>query len=142
MHSVDDPKRERLLLPSRLDGRFLAKNAGPPQPWTGHCEQVFVRLGRADAEGIAKRVPEIEKALGAASESYDTAFHWWLVEGRLHEDHVIGIVIVHRDVEEPLDKMERAVERLVAAFSPDPVSKPPAYCTLPVLERRLHPATP
>lgn len=142
LHSTDDRTRERVHLPSRLDGRFIAKNASPPQAWTGHCEQVFVRLAGSDADAIKQGVPEIEKALGAPPESYESAFHWWLVEGRLHESHAIGVVVVRRDVEEPLDKMERAIERLVTAFSPNPTSMPSAYCTLPVLERRLHPSAP
>lgn len=140
LHSTDDPSRARVSLPSSLDGRIILKNENPPQPWTAHCEQVFVRLGAANADEIAKRVPEMQKALGAEPLAYESPFHWWLVEGRLQQDHAVGVVVVRRDVEESLDKMERAVERLIAAFSPNPMSKPAAYCTLPVLERRLHPA--
>jgi hypothetical protein len=137
-HSTDDPQRERTRLPSHLDGRFIAKNASPPQPWTGHCEQVFVRLPAEDA----KRGADVEKALGAKPLAYDSPFNWWVVEGRLHEDKVSGVVIVRRDVEEKLEKMERATEKLVDAFTPNPMSKPKVYCTLPVLERVLHPAKP
>jgi hypothetical protein len=137
-HASDDPQRERLRLRSRLDGRFMVKNTKEPQAWTGHCGQVFVRLGAEDA----KRSADIEKALGSKPLSYESAFHWWVVEGRLHEDKVSGVVIVRRDVEEPLEKMERATEKLVDALTPNPMSKPKVYCTLPVLERVLYPGKP
>lgn len=134
-HRTDDPSRERTRLPSQLDGRFIAKNASPPQAWTGHCEQVFVRLGAEDA----KRGADAEKSLGSKPLSYESPFNWWLVEGRLHEDKVSGVIIVRRDVEESLDKLERATEKLVDAFTPNPMSKPKVYCTLPVLERVVYP---
>ena len=134
LHSSDDEARARVRLPSKVDSRVIQKNASPPQVWTGHCEQVFVRLPAEDA----KKTADIEKALGAKSVSYESAFHWWVVEGRLHEDKVSGVVIVRRDVEEPLEKMERATEKLVDALTPNPMSKPKVYCTLPVLDRVLH----
>lgn len=137
-HRAEDPQRERTRLPSQLDGRIMAKNANPPQAWTGHCEQVFVRLSAGDA----KRSADIQKALGTKPLEYDGPFHYWVVEGRLHEDKVSGVVIVRRDVEEKLEKMERATEKLVDAFTPDPMSKPKVYCTLPVLERVLYPGKP
>lgn len=137
-HSTDDPNRERTRLPSQLDGRFVAKNANPPQAWTGHCEQVFVRLAAEDA----KRGADLEKTLGSKSLAYDAPYHWWVVEGRLHEDEVTGVIIVRRDVEEPLDKLERAAERLMDAFTPNPMNKPKAYCTLPVIERVIHQSKP
>jgi hypothetical protein len=138
LHSTDGAARERVSLPSRLDGRLMVKNAAPPQAWTGHCEQVFVRLPSEDA----KKSEDIEKALGAKPLAYDSAFHWWVVEGRLHEDKVSGVIIVRRDVEEPLSKMERATEKLVDALTPNPMSKPKVYCTLPVLDRVLYPVAP
>ena len=133
-HSTDDEKRAHVRLPTKLDGRVMQKNANAPQVWTGHCEQVFVRLSADDA----KKTADIEKALGVKSVSYENPFHWWVVEGRLHEDKVSGVVIVRRDVEEPLEKMERATEKLVDALTPNPMSKPKVYCTLPVLDRVLH----
>ena len=134
LHSTDDETRARVRLPTKLDGRVMQKNTSPPQVWTGHCEQVFVRLSAGDA----KKTAEIEKALGVKSLGYDTPFHWWVVEGRLHEDKVSGVVIVRRDVEEPLEKLERATEKLVDALTPNPMSKPKVYCTLPVLDRVLY----
>ncbi len=126
-------------LPSPLDARVLVRNAKPAQPWTGHCEHVFVRLGARDADAIAKRAPEIQKALGTEPNGYEAAHQWALVEGRLHDDHVVGVVVMHRDPEAKLADMERAVERLVAAFATSPTSRPPVTCTLPVLERRVLP---
>jgi hypothetical protein len=138
LHRASDSQAERVRLPSRLDGRFVIENASPPQAWTGHCEQVFVRLSPDDA----KKSADIEKALGARPLAYESAFHWWVVDGRLHEDKVSGVVIVRRDVEEPLAKLERATEKLVDAFTPNPMSKPSVYCTLPVLDRVLFPTKP
>ncbi len=132
--------RPRVQLPSALDARVMIRNASPPQLWTGHCEHVFVRLGSRDADALAKREPEITKALGLEPTSFSGAFQWSLVEGRLHEDHVTGVVVTHRDPEEKLEAMERAVERLATAFSTSPTSRPQVTCTLPVLERKLVPA--
>lgn len=132
---------ERASLPSWIDTRVLARNAGPPSPWTGHCDHLFVRLdgskdpARAvDVAGARARSADIRAALAVPwSEDTGFPFWWWLVTGKLHDEDVVGVVVVRRDIEAPLAKMEQATERLVGKLAKNPMSRPQVHCTLPVL---------
>jgi hypothetical protein len=66
---------------------------------------------------------------------YGPHVRWSLVEGKLGDAAVTGIVVVRPDVEAPIASLERTAERMADKFATGPASKPAIYCTLPVLER-------
>lgn len=137
--------RPRARLASDLDARVLVRNHRPPSVWVGHCDQVFVRMAgaRGDAplpvDAIKAKVSDIKATLSArgAGDDFYALFGWTLVEGRLHEERVVGIVVRRTDAEGNLARMERAVERLVDKLTTNPMSRPQVYCTLPVLSAVL-----
>jgi hypothetical protein len=140
--------REPAQLPGDVDARVIVRNARPPARWVGHCEHVFVRMAgkrgdeRLDLEAAKARLADVKAALAPPPRRdddsyYGAPFSWAMVEGTLHDEHVVGVVVVRNDVEASLDAMERSVQRLVDKLATDPVSKPLATCTLPVLRARI-----
>ncbi len=134
-----NPERERVRLPSRVDARVMVRNTKAPQPWTGHCDAVFVRV---DPDVIDKRKKEVQPMLGfAASEDdyYGPPFGFEIVEGRLHDAKVTGVLVHRNDVEANLATMEAAVDRLVNKLAVNPMNRPTVTCTLPVLTAKIGP---
>lgn len=132
--------RPRARLASDLDARVLVRNEKAPAVWVGHCDQVFVRLAgtRGDAplaiEAVKAKVPEIKATLAVRTDDdFYTPFEWTLVEGRLHDERVAGVVVRRSDVEAKVERMERAVDKLVDKLATNPMSRPKVTCTLPVL---------
>lgn len=124
-------------LPSPLDARVALRNQRPPSRWTGPCDQIYVRLG-SDGDALVKRNEEIFVALGVnKTYGHSDSFSWSLVEGMLGDQRGAGIVLARQSPEAKLAPMEKAVHELVKTFATGPANEPPAYCTLPVLERRL-----
>jgi hypothetical protein len=137
-HTGSAPPKPKAL-PSATDARVALRNQRPPARWTGPCDQIYVRLG-SDGDALASRVAEIHAALGAKeTEGYVEAFNWALVEGTIGDQRGAGIVLARRSPEHKLAPMEKAVHALMTTFATGPGNEPPAYCTLPVLERKLLP---
>lgn len=139
LHPRATPVDKPMILPSSSDARILVRNERPPQPWTGACDQVYVRLG-TDADAIAKREKDIRAALGdddgLPSGSSPT---WALVEGTLNGERSVGAVVSRREPTQKMALLERPVHKLVDAFATGGANRPAVFCTLPVLERRLLP---
>ena len=77
---------------------------------------------------------EMKKLLAVRTEDeYFTPYGSAMVEGRLHDEHVAGIVVYRADVEASVDRMERVVDKMIDKLATNPMSRPTAYCTLPVL---------
>ena len=140
LHSGALGGKDRVRLPSDLDGRVLARNTKAPSPWVGHCDQVFVKVvaakgdGAIDTSALKARADEMKKLLAVRTEDeYFTPYGSAMVEGRLHDEHVAGIVVYRADVEASVDRMERVVDKMIDKLATNPMSRPTAYCTLPVL---------
>lgn len=138
--------RPLATLPTDINARVMVRNAKPAARWTGHCEQVFVRIAGArgdkalDLEAAKKRLPDVKQALTVArrdDEYYGAPFHWAMVEGTLGDERVVGVFAARADAEASIDRMETAVQKLVDKLATDPVTKPPVTCTLPVLKSKL-----
>ncbi|MBS2012469.1 MAG: hypothetical protein JST00_06265 [Deltaproteobacteria bacterium] len=141
------PAGPRTRLPSDVDGRVLARNTKAPAPWVGHCDQVFVKVaaakletdgkpsaGGVKADALAARAAEIKKMLAVKTESEAfTPYGAAIVEGRLHDEQVAGVIVFRSDVEGSVDRMERIVDKMIDKLAANPMSRPQAYCTLPVL---------
>lgn len=142
------PAGPRTRLPSDIDGRVLARNTKAPAPWVGHCDQVFVKVAAAKLEtddgkpaaggvksdALAARAAEIKKMLAVKTENEAFApYGAAIVEGRLHDEHVAGVIVFRSDVEGSVDRMERIVDKMIDKLAANPMSRPQAYCTLPVL---------
>jgi hypothetical protein len=142
------PAREIVQLPSVVDSiAMIAEASGPPARWVGHCEPIFVRLtGRADGGAIDREVvmrseSEIKSMLGVEPDGTIDDFHqalgWALVEGRLG-DETVGGVLVHRNtLDMKLPAFEKRVTSLVDKLAERTGIPPSAFCSLPVLERVL-----
>lgn len=133
--------KDRVRLPSDLDGRVLARNTKAPAPWVGHCDQVFVKVvaakgdGAIDTGALKGRAEEIKKMLNVRTEDeYFTPYGAAIVEGRLYDEHVAGVIVHRNDVEASVDRMERIVDKMVDKLATNPMSRPQVYCTLPVLK--------
>jgi len=140
LHSGALGGKDRVRLPSDLDGRVLARNTKAPSPWVGHCDQVFVKVVAAkgdaaiDTTALKARAEEMKKLVAVRTEDeYFTPYGSAMVEGRLYDEHVAGLVVYRADVEASMDRMERIVEKMVDKLATNPMSRPTAYCTLPVL---------
>lgn len=133
------PERARTIMPGTNDERVLVRDTKPPTKWVGHCDQIFVRLGR-DGEAAQKRLTDIKAVLDAGKHdesAYGISYGWDLVEGRLEGRPVVGVVLHRADVEASLAAMERAATKLIDKLAANPVDRPDAFCTLPVLTKKL-----
>ncbi len=114
-----------------------ARNESAPTSWSGHCDQIFVVLAEAkvekklDAMGFDRN--KVQETLGSRPKAYT----WTLVQGRLFDTFVIGVVFSHQYPSFPIEEMEQKASALVEAFAKNPVDRPRATCTLPVLSRSL-----
>lgn len=138
--------RPFVTLPSDINARVMVRNTKPAARWTGHCEQVFVRIAGArgdkvlDVEAAKKRLPDVKQALTVPRRDEDyfgAPFHWAMVEGTLGDERVVGVFAARADAEASIDRMETAVQKLVDKLATDPVTKPPVTCTLPMLKSKL-----
>lgn len=140
LHSGPLGGKDRVRLPSDIDGRVLARNTKAPAPWVGHCDQVFVKVlatksdAALDTGALKSRSEELKKMLNVRTEDeYFTPYLSAMVEGRLHDEHVAGVIVVRNDVEASVDRMERIVDKMIDKLATNPMTRPQAYCTLPVL---------
>jgi hypothetical protein len=126
--------RSRTMLPSEADARVLVRNTKPPTPWVGHCDQIFLRVGAGkDADALGKRKADIEATLAAVKTDSDYGISWAIVRGRLHDKDSAGVVLWRHDLETSQAYLERVATKLTDKLAKDPVDRPVAYCTLPVL---------
>jgi hypothetical protein len=130
-----------IALPTRTDARVLAQNERSPIPWTKHCEQVFVELGAGAAVDAGATVDQ--EKIAAILGKKGPPVEWRLVTGRLYDHDAAGVVVWRDEYDWKREDMDKAIERLVEAFTRDPVNVPKVYCTLPVLSRAFaHPSSP
>lgn len=129
------PFRDRVRL--AYGDSVEARNESAPTSWSGHCEEVFVVLAEARDEATLDPAridrADLKKRLDDPTQTYA----WKLVQGRLFDVHVIGVVLSHRRPETKIEVMEAKTTALVDAFTKNPVDRPRVTCTMPVLDRAL-----
>jgi hypothetical protein len=113
----------RIAIGSDTDQRNEVRNARGPRTWVGHCPQLFVSTGPrawSDVETIKKIATGGERAI---------------VEGRLGEKHVTGVLLWRSVPETKESAMEAAANALVTHYTENPVTPPEVSCTVPILDR-------
>jgi len=102
----------------------IADTARPSLRWVSHCPHVFVELSNAQAARAARDLRHKDGLI------------WTAVEGTLGKRHVFGILTIAARAGWTAS-FEESISGTIEQLTKNPAAPPPAWCSLPLLERIL-----